>query len=79
MNAPFNENIFDEHEFAPSIVTDRELPSTSTGVAEENDEGFLNASFTSVAAFEEIVDNTEHPTHSTPLRSEHEDESNYNM
>lgn len=74
---PLNENIFQDFEFMPSLVTDRELPSTSTGVgnvadenefANDNDEGFLNASFTSVAAFEEIID--EPVTQSTPYPSE---------
>lgn len=49
---PFNENIFQDHEFMPAI--DRPMPSTSTSACDEEEEGFLNESFASVAAFEDV-------------------------
>lgn len=50
---PFNENKFMDIDFMPSHPTDRPNPSTSDNIDEE--EGLLNESFASVAAFEEAI------------------------
>lgn len=67
---PLNENRFTELDFAPSIVTDRALiPADVDNVDEE--EGFFNESFTSIAAFEEVLPAGAGRT-STPLPTNNE-------
>lgn len=67
---PLNENKFADHEFAPSIVTDRDIRDPDpAGNENGDDDGFLNESFSSVAAFEEIAGAART---STPLPTDNE-------
>lgn len=72
---PLNENIFQEHEFMPSMVTDRPLEPTPTDAQDDNGEGFLNESFINVASFVEINEEGEASQQYTP-RPSGDEESN---
>lgn len=53
---PLNENIFQEHEFAPSIPPDRPDPTDPMNDLNGDDDGFLNESLSGIAALEEVID-----------------------
>lgn len=73
---PLNTDKFQDYEYMPSLTTDRSMPSTSTDDAAlvDDEEGFSDASFMSVAAYEETVADIQ--SQSTPLQSEAEEASN---